>query len=210
MSNWTSLKDKDSLEGLGFEFGRVDLNCKLPSATKALKRKRSKAKIFMKGNGLISLVSIYGEEDLRLLPGFNLNPPPEDGRCMCCGKHLRELKPFGKSEDQSSQDLSGALLVKTFRWEGFLPDEQDKRIMGEFFRDCQSEEDYRRAEERLIQRTGREKGENIILRLKAILTQVVAYWLCRDCIVLDEAEFQKKGYAWRYAAVKDIDMPTPQ
>lgn len=209
MSNWTtSSTDQGYLEGLEFEFGRLDFKWKLPFPTKKSKRRHTKAKFFIKDKGLISLMSVNKEEDLRLWPGCNLNPPPEDGRCMCCGKHLRELKPFGKPVYQSSEDYSGALLVKEFKWDGFYPAEEDKRIGEEFFRDCQSEEDYIRAEERLIQINGREKADNIILRIKAIFTHVVAYWLCRDCIILDRPEFQKKRFARYYSAMKDTDMPS--
>ena len=36
-----------------------------------------------------------------------VNPPPKDRRCMCCGKHISELKPF--------DGTAGAILVKNFR-----------------------------------------------------------------------------------------------
>ncbi|MGO8761448.1 MAG: hypothetical protein ACLP2P_12140 [Desulfobaccales bacterium] len=44
-------------------------------------------------------------EDLRIKPGLNINPPPEDGRCERCGKHISEVKPY----------KNGVLLVKNFR-----------------------------------------------------------------------------------------------
>jgi hypothetical protein len=46
-------------------------------------------------NGVLSLGSISSESDLEIEPRININPPPEDGRCDCCGKHISELTPFG-------------------------------------------------------------------------------------------------------------------
>lgn len=40
---------------------------------------------------------------------ISINPPPRDGNCECCGKNVKDLKPFGKG------GFEGALLVKTFR-----------------------------------------------------------------------------------------------
>jgi len=48
-------------------------------------------------------------------PKILINPPPGNGRCECCGKHVTELKPFGKAGDPLLGDFNGALLVKTFR-----------------------------------------------------------------------------------------------
>ena len=36
--------------------------------------------VLFNGNGVISLGSIDGKEDLELRPGININPPPHDGR----------------------------------------------------------------------------------------------------------------------------------
>ena len=56
----------------------------------------------------ISLGSIYGEEDLKPRPGLiNIYPPPQDGECDCCGKHISELKSFGKAGDPLVGDFDG-------------------------------------------------------------------------------------------------------
>ena len=44
-----------------------------------------------------------------------INPPPEDGKCMICGRHVGELKAFGRAGDPLLGDFSGAKLVKTWR-----------------------------------------------------------------------------------------------
>ena len=46
-----------------------------------------------------------------------INPPPEDGKCMICGRHVRERKAFGGPGDPLVGDFSGAKLVKQFREE---------------------------------------------------------------------------------------------
>jgi len=46
---------------------------------------------------------------------LHINPPPQDRRCECCGKHTSELKPFGKAGDPLVGDFDGKLIIKTFR-----------------------------------------------------------------------------------------------
>ena len=60
------------------------------------------AEILFKGNGVISLGSIERDEDLKQRPGMNINPPPSDGRCMCCGKHISELTTVWQSWRRSA------------------------------------------------------------------------------------------------------------
>jgi hypothetical protein len=63
-------------------------------------------------NGVVSLGSISSEKDLKDKARVSINPPPEDGRCDCCGKHISELKSFGKTGDSLVGDFDGKLLVK--------------------------------------------------------------------------------------------------
>lgn len=44
-----------------------------------------------------------------------INPPPENGQCMICGRHVQELEAFGGPGDPLLGDFSGAMLVKMFR-----------------------------------------------------------------------------------------------
>jgi len=73
------------------------------------------SEFIIKENGITSLGSIDGEEDLKTRPGININPPPKDGRCYCCGRHVSELKPFGGPGDPLVGDFTGAYLIKKFR-----------------------------------------------------------------------------------------------
>lgn len=133
------------------------------------------------------------EEDLKL---SEINPPPHDGRCNCCGRHLSELKPFGKAGDPLPGDFDGALLVKTFRGDALLDDEIDK-IMWGFFDGCCSKEDYDKAEGKLIEKYGQEKAEEMMMYHQLSRT-VSPCWECRDCIVLDTDEFYKKqAESWK-------------
>jgi len=139
--------------------------------------------VLFNGNGVISLGSIDGKEDLEPRPGININPPPDDGRCQCCGRPLDELKPFGKAGDPLARDFSGALLVQKFRPTG-PPDGEAEKIIEKFHRNCRTQGDYKKAREKLIQKYGEEKARELELS-----TQVSglsgASWECRGCIVLD-------------------------
>ena len=65
------------------------------------------ATTMFENNGIISLGSISSEQDLQLGNGFYINPPPQDGTCTCCGRHISELKPFGKAGDPLIGDFDG-------------------------------------------------------------------------------------------------------
>ena len=39
----------------------------------------------------------------------------DDNRCDCCGRHVRELKPFGGPGDPLVGDFTGKYLVKHYR-----------------------------------------------------------------------------------------------
>ena len=47
--------------------------------------------------------------------GILINPPPQDGKCMICGRHVRELEAFGGAGDPLLGDFSGAKLIKMWR-----------------------------------------------------------------------------------------------
>ena len=42
-------------------------------------------------NGILSLGSISNEKDLKDKGRININPPPEDCYCDCCGRHISEM-----------------------------------------------------------------------------------------------------------------------
>lgn len=142
------------------------------------------------GNGPTYLERVDGEEDLKLRPGINVNAPPGNGKCHCCGRHLSELKPFGKAGDPLVGDFDGALLVKTFRRD-FRINKELETIWEECCSNCHSEEESR---ERLLKKYSEEEAEFLIAH-ESMFTQVSAYWLCRDCIILDEDEFHEKLYS---------------
>lgn len=60
---------------------------------------------------------VQSEEDLKPRSKICINPPPSDGQCECCGKHISQLKPFGKAGDPCAGDFDGAYLVKGWRWD---------------------------------------------------------------------------------------------
>jgi len=136
------------------------------------------------GNGITCLVSVDGDEDLKLRPGINLNAPPSDGRCDGCEKQLNQLKPFGKAGDPLVGDFNGALLVKRFRWDA-APDEELNKIINELF---DSEDDYDKVLNKLTDIYGQEEGEGMMMYYE-LSNQVGKSWECRDCICLSTKRF---------------------
>jgi hypothetical protein len=137
------------------------------------------------------LDSISSEQDLNLRPGIIINPPPDDARCMCCGRHISELKPFGKAGDPLVGDFDGAFLVKKFRSLGPHNEEAVKALENA---EKHLAEIARKSEDPLHWRIsvyGKEKGEYFYWA-----SQASAYssksWECCDCTVLDEDEYFEK------------------
>ena len=148
----------------------------------------------IQGNGITSLGSVDCQEDLELLPGMNINPPPRDGKCDCCGRNFSELKPFDASDDPFWDDFTGALLVKRWRSMGPYNEEADRE-----FQDAKNrykEEGFENEFDYLIHKHGPEEGK----RLSGIIecySQTGSSWECRDCFVLDITEYFEK-YDQRY------------
>ena len=117
------------------------------------------AEILFKNDVLISLGSIDNEEDLKPKAWINLNPPPADGRCQCCGRHISELKPFGGTGDPLVGDFTGALLVKKFRPDCPYNDEAENAI-EEAVKHCKSD-DFDCVLEWMIKQYGQEKGTEL-------------------------------------------------
>ena len=145
------------------------------------------SELLFEGNGITSLGSVDGEEDLKPIPGkININPPPSNGRCDGCGRHLSELKPFGKAGDPLVGDFDGALLVKQFRSDA-PPDEELNKIINELF---DSEDDYDKVLNKLIDKYGQEEAEGMMLYYE-LSNQVGKSWECRDCICLSSKRFHR-------------------
>ena len=97
------------------------------------------AKILVKNKNAICLYTVEEEKDLKPIPGLaNINPPPQDGRCDCCERHISELKQYGKAGDPLIGDFNGALLVKVWR-PGGPYDEEAERAFSEALNYCQKE-----------------------------------------------------------------------
>jgi len=131
---------------------------------------------------------VYETEDLKHEldnPFSNLGNPSPLTECTCCGKHLSELKPFGKAGDPLIRDCNGELLVRTYRTFRHYHEEVEKALDEAKKNGIDT---YQGIEEWLIDKYGKEKGENLIfLFYEATVTD--KFFLCRDCIVLDEKEF---------------------
>ncbi len=140
--------------------------------------------ILFEQKGVVIMERVNGEEDLKSRPGMNINPPPAEGTCDCCGKHISELKPYDNPEYPK---FIGAYLVKTFR--SYLPyDKEAELALDEAEANCKEGQSPRQW---LIEKYGEEKGNDLNIMGYGSST-VSASWECRDCIVLDEKEYFEK------------------
>jgi hypothetical protein len=136
-----------------------------------------------------SLGAISKEEDLKLSRRFQINPPPEDGCCDVCGRHMSELTPFGGPGDPLLGDFSGELLVKIWRRMGPYDEKAHKA-----WQEAEAQTGAIGLDEVLpwlITKYGKERAEKISLLVEA-WDQTGASWECRDCIILDDDEYFEK------------------
>ena len=134
-----------------------------------------------------SLGAVSKEEDLGL--GIRINPPPSDGRCQVCRRHISELKPFGGPGDPLVGDFDGELLVKRWRHMGPYDEEAEKS-----WQEAQAQTGAKEPEKALlwlITRYGKERAEEICISMEA-WEQTGASWECRDCSALDHDEYFEK------------------
>jgi len=142
-------------------------------------------------NGIVSFDSISSEEDFKLRPRISINPPPANGRCECCGRHISELEPFNSSGDSFLDDFKGALLVKMFRPMGPY-DEESERAWNEAEKhldDVNPKDEH--PLERVFIKCVNEKGEIFYFSGKASC-KLASSWECCDCAILDRAEYFEK------------------
>lgn len=152
------------------------------------------AEKILKNNRSIRSDCIYGEEDLKPRPGININPPPEDGRCMCCERHISELKPFGKAGDPCVGDFQGVYLGKSFR-RPMVYDEEAAFATMEAERRYKSD-GYEDPLDWLINKYGKNEGQRLY-EVAAIGSTVGKSWECRECIGLDFYEYLERRFQAR-------------
>jgi len=134
-----------------------------------------------------SLAAISKEGDLKLSRRFPINPPPQDGCCRVCGRHMSELKPFGGPGDPLVGDFTGELLVKKWRPMGPYNEEAEKA-----WKEAETEaKEPKDIEHWLITKYGKKKTGQILISVEA-WAQAGASWECRDCSILDDDEYFKK------------------
>jgi hypothetical protein len=160
------------------------------------------ATVMCEMNGCISLGSIANEQDLLPREGIvSINPPPKDGRCYCCGRHISELEPFGEAGDPLIGDFESEYLVKTLRPAGPCDQEAEQALREAERRFL--EEGFEGPLEWLIDVYGEEKGKSLMYSAEAFGTSC-ADWLCRDCIALDQDEYFDRLRQSRKQEVEDF------
>lgn len=135
--------------------------------------------------------SVYKPEDLKRT---GINPPPRDGKCDCCGKHISELKPYGKAGYPLVGDFDGVLLLKRFRQDGPYSEKAEKAVKEADKH--YANEGYKDPLEWIKNKYGSEEGEKLFYSYM-LYCQTSKSWECRDCAVLDGDEYWKiKDRRW--------------
>jgi len=129
------------------------------------------SKFLFKHEDLCSQITVDSTVDLKLSPGVNLNAPPSDERCQCCGKHISQLTPFSDTDI-----VDGSLLVKSWR-PATIPGEWEREVMYE-------------SQERVPGKPDEWYGADDVFDWSAD-----CYWECSECFYLDDVEFYRQMFS---------------
>ncbi|MCB2141144.1 hypothetical protein KQH27_00385 [bacterium] len=142
----------------------------------------------MISKAFVSLGSISSEKDLKGKARIMINPPPKDRCCECCGRHISELKPFGKAGDPLVGYFEGKLLIKKFRPIG--PYDKEAKNSFKHVEKIMEKEGHPDDDplDWMVKIYGKEKGMKYLYTVYAY-EQVGSSWECRDCAVLDADEY---------------------
>jgi len=140
------------------------------------------------GGGTIS-GSGTSQDDLKSTKAIHFNAPPRDERCECCGRHIRDLKPFGGPDDPYNE-FTGGYLIKKYRPTGPF-DQAAMDLFLKWFEKCDSPQGYRVKEAELARKYGEREVRRVMITALAS-KQVGASWECRDCCILDSDEYFAK------------------
>jgi hypothetical protein len=127
--------------------------------------------------------------------------PPEDGRCMCCGKYIRKRKPSGKAGNPRVGNSDGDYLIKRWRERLGPFDEQVSYAYGEACERCPEDEDPKSW---LIDQFGQEEAERIS-SVALAFGNPGSSWECRDCVILDDDEYLWKIFCRLMPSAEDAN-----
>jgi hypothetical protein len=133
---------------------------------------------------LISQGAVCKEEELNQIGRFRINPPPEDGRCEVCGRHISELKPFRDPNDPFIEIFGNELLMKKWRPEGPYNPEAQKAWKA-------AKKEVPEGKDPLpwfVSKYGEEKGKRLYWSGQ-LSGSIGPSWECRDCAGLNTNEY---------------------
>ena len=133
---------------------------------------------------LIRQGAVCKEEELNQIGRFYINPPPEDGRCELCGRHISELKPFRDPDHPFIEIFGNELLMKKWRPEGPYNPEAQKAWKA-------AEKEVPEGKDPLpwfVSKYGEEKGKRLYWSGQ-LSGSIGPSWECRDCAGLNTNEY---------------------
>jgi len=117
--------------------------------------------------------------------------PPE--RCDCCGRHLGALSPFTEV-DPVMDYFNWKVLARRYRPDA-PPTEEVNKMVVEFFGNCITYEDHKKAQDKFIQSYGEEESFELWTFAFYLDDLFKRSWECRECIVLDTHQYFAKKMA---------------
>jgi hypothetical protein len=152
-------------------------------------------------DGAMILKSISSEEDLKIKGRININPPPENGRCECCGKHIRELKPFVDTKHPIFGNIKGAILVKNFRITTDLDhgEENDWKYVKKL-KGLRKKQSKTSPDDILMVKSKFTNGRWDIYNASFIESSfyLISSWECVDCLDLSNEKYLTQKYEKKY------------
>ena len=85
-------------------------------------------------------------------------------------------------------DFNGELLCETSR-PVYPPDDLEDKVYAQFFGQCQTDAEYKAANEAMVQAFGEEITQEVT---HFALGKSSTVWLCRKCVGLDWSEYHEK------------------
>jgi hypothetical protein len=135
--------------------------------------------------GMTKMLALANNANMELGKQVYDYPPPDDGGCECCGKHILKPQSHVQTGCPSTEPRYVALLVKT--WRPIYPRVKLDRIMGEWIHVRYEDVGTQQAAEMLLDIFSQNQVEEFF--------GLQALWLCAECASLDTDAYYEKFHS---------------